>query len=198
MASSTGSVYINGKRLTRDQWKSGAFLGALQGSAAVQQPGPPKGLPAAPAPMTPAAPQPPDPQLEQAKLSAGRNIALGNSEAAYQTGNNNFDYGYNADGSSNAANPYSRAAMLEESYAASKRGTTNSLASQGQLYSGAMGSAQGRNDKNYARGEADNRLAWQRAQHGIQSGQLANYASNAIGVGDADFNALLRAAYPGG
>lgn len=145
----------------------------------------------------PPTPQPFDPQAELARITAGRNVALGNAESAYQQGNLTFDYGYNADGSQNTANPYSRAAMLRQAYDASRLGTTNSLAAQGQLYSGAMANAQGRNDRNYAQGEAAGRLAFTRSLHGIQSGKLANYAGNAAGVGAEDFNALLRATYGG-
>jgi hypothetical protein len=74
----------------------------------------------------------------------------------------------------------------------------NSMAARGQLYSGAYGTAQNLNDTNYARGEAGNRLAYQRAMHGIQSGLLGTYANAGTGVSDADFAALLKSTYPSG
>lgn len=145
----------------------------------------------------PPAPQPFDPALEAQKLTAGRNIALGNAESAYQTGNLNFDYGYNPDGTLNTANPYSRAALYQLGYENQKRGTTNSMAAQGQLYSGAIGNQRNTDARGYAINEANNRLAYQRAQHDVQSNRLGTYANNAIGVGSGDFDSLLKATYPG-
>lgn len=157
--------------------------------------GPPKGS-AARAPLT-AAPQPQDPGFENQKLQAGRNVALGNSEAAYQTGNLGFDAGYNPDGTVNTANPYSRAALLQLGYENQQRGTNNSMFAAGQGYSGARLNAQAGNDRSYAMNEAANRLAYQRGLHGIQYGQLNTASNNALGVGQGDFNALLKQAYPG-
>lgn len=142
-------------------------------------------------------PQPYDPSLDQAALIANRNVALAQGEGAYQLGNLGFDYGYNPDGSLNTANPYSRAALYQLAYTNSKRATTNSMAAQGQLYSGAYGHQQGLNDQAYAQNEAANRLAFQRAVHGVQSGQLNTYANAGTGVSDTDFQALLKATYGG-
>lgn len=47
-------------------------------------------------------------------------------------------------------NPYSKAAQLQRSYDNAKRGTTNSMAAQGQLYSGALTNAQNTNDTGYS------------------------------------------------
>jgi hypothetical protein len=143
-------------------------------------------------------PQPVDPALEEQRLIANRNVALGNGEAAYQQGNLGFDYGYNPNGTINTANPYSRAAMLQLGYEHQQAGTTNSYAAQGQLYSGAIQNALGEGSRQYGANEAANRLAYQRATHGIQAGQLNTVANAGSGVSDADFQALLKATYPGG
>jgi hypothetical protein len=142
-------------------------------------------------------PQPVDPALLNAQLVANRNVAISKGQAAYDTGNLGFDYGYNPDGSVNTANPYSRAALYQLGYENSTRGTTNSYAAQGQLYSGALQNAQGENQRQYAMNEAGNRLAYQRGLHGIQTGQVNTAANAGTGVSDADFQALLRATYPG-
>jgi hypothetical protein len=160
------------------------------------------GKPAAPGftqttPPLGAQPQPVDPNFENAKQTASRNIAIAGGESTYQQGNLNFDYGYNADGSINTANPYSRAAMLQLGYENQQRGTTNSLASQGQLYSGALVNQRGIDSSDYARNEAGNRVAYQRGLHAIQAGKLGTYASNSLGVSDADFGSLLKSTYPG-
>jgi hypothetical protein len=143
-------------------------------------------------------PQPVDPALEEQRLIANRNVALGKGEAAYQQGNLGFDYGYNPNGTINTANPYSRAAMLQLGYEHQQAGTTNSYAAQGQLYSGAIQNALGEGSRQYGANEAANRLAYQRATHGIQAGQLNTVANAGSGVSDADFQALLKATYPGG
>jgi hypothetical protein len=158
----------------------------------------PGGVVAPPSGMPGVTPQPFDPALAEQQLVGNRNIALANGEAAYQTGNLGFDYGYNPDGTVNVANPYSRAALYQLGYTNSKRGTTNSMAAQGQLWSGAYGHQQDLNDQAYARGEAGNRLAYQRALHGVQSGKLSTYANAGTGIGNADFSSLLKATYPGG
>lgn len=138
-------------------------------------------------------PQAPDPAFEAAKLTAGRNVALGNAESAYQTGQVKTGYGYAADGSIDASNPYSQAMQLQDSYKRSQLGTNNSMAAQGQFYSGARLNAQATNDRNYAQSDYSLRQGYGQALHGIQYGQAQNYANNATGVSDADFAALLRA-----
>jgi hypothetical protein len=145
-----------------------------------------------------ATPPPYDPSVDEAAIIGGRNVAITNGNAAYDTGNLSFDYGYNPDGTVNTANPYSRAALYQLAYTNSKRGTLNRMGSQGELYSGAYGTAQGLNDTAYARNEAGNRLGYQRAIHGIQAGQLAAYANAGSGVSGADFSALLKSVYPSG
>lgn len=155
------------------------------------------GFTPAPPPPAVAQPQPVDTAFEQAKLTANRNVALSNSETAYQTGNLNFDYGYNPDGTINTANPYSRAALYQLQYENQARGTTNSLAAQGQLYSGALENQRGIDSTGYAINEAQNRLAYQRGLHALQAGKLGTYAQNALGVSDADYSSLLKSTYPG-
>lgn len=175
-----GTVAIGNTPVTQAQWQSGALANAL-----------------VPGSYTAPSPQPVDPAFESQRLTAGRNIALGNAEGAYQQGNTNFDYGYNPDGSINASNPYSRAALLQLGYENQQRGTTNSMAARGQLYSGAIENQRGIDSRGYAVNESNNRLAYQRATHGIQANRLGTMANNSLGVGDADFNSLLKATYPG-
>jgi hypothetical protein len=143
-----------------------------------------------------ATPPPYDPSVDEAAIIGGRNVAITNGNAAYDTGNLSFDYGYNPDGTVNTANPYSRAALYQLAYTNSKRGTLNGMGINAD--SGAYGQAQGLNDTAYARNEAANRLGYQRAIHGIQSGQLAAYANAGSGVSGADFSALLKSVYPSG
>lgn len=134
--------------------------------------------------------RPLDWQEEAYKLSANRQMALGNLDATYQRGVTDQEYGYGATG---AANPYSRAALLEESFKRAKRGTTTSMASAGQLYSGAYGRAQGENDHQYSIASDRNRRDYDQSVYGINRGQAQNAAAYGLGVDDEAFAALLRA-----
>lgn len=155
---------------------------------------PPKGSlnPAGPAVM------PPDPAAEMAKVSANRNVALGNAEATYQTGQALTNYGYKLDPASgkyisDASNPYSESQRLQDTYHANQLGTNNSMAAAGQLYSGARLNQQGINDRQYAQADYGLRQGLANTLHGIQYGQGQNYANNAGAVSDADFQKLLNA-----
>lgn len=198
----TGSTTVNGKPLTQSAYNSGALVNALLGKPQPASPGPVAASPLKgiggnnPTPVQPSV-QPPDPNVLNQQLIGNRNIALGNADAAYQEGNLGFDFGYNPDGSINAANPYSRAALYQLGYERQQAGTTNSLAARGQLYSGALQNQRGLDASNYAQQDAANRLAYQRGLHGIQTGQLGTVANAGSGVSDADFNALLKSTYPG-
>lgn len=175
-----GTVAIGNTPVTQAQWAGGDLANALV----------PGSYPAA-------APQLADASLDMARVTANRNIAVGNSESAYDEGNLGFDAGYNPDGSVNTANPYSRAALLQLAHENQTRGTTNSMAAGGQGYNGSLLSGLAGVDRTYAQNEAGNRLAYQRGLHSIKANQLSNYANNSISVGDADFNGLLKQAYPG-
>jgi hypothetical protein len=164
----------------------------------------PSPAPRRPAPAEPSlAPQPlpPDPGLEDARLSALRNIQLGAGESAWQQGQLQRDSGFDASGNLITAgadyNPFSQAMQLQDSWKQSKLGTTTGYAAQGQQNSGAYGRAQARNDRGYAMGYDALRTGTLAGYHGIQSGQLQTYASNALGAGSADFDSLYRRLYGG-
>lgn len=134
--------------------------------------------------------QPLDPAVASAQVAANRNVAVGDLYGTWQQGNLDQDYGFGAGG---AANPYSRAALLQESFRRSQRGTTNSYASQGQLYSGAYNRMQNENQRNYDIGYDQRRRDYDRQSGDIGFGRLENYANAGTGVDETKFNALLRA-----
>lgn len=155
---------------------------------------PPKGSanPAQPAAM------PVDPNAELQRIGAGRNVALSNAEAAYQTGQASTSYGYKLDPATgkyvvDASNPYSEAMRLQDTYKSNQLGTNNSMAAAGQLYSGARLNQQGINDRQYAQADYGLRQGFANTLHGIQFGQGQTYAANAGAVSDADFQNLLNA-----
>ena len=144
-----------------------------------------KGL-ASPA-SSPASGPPIDPAFEAYRAAAGRNVSLSDAEAKYQQGALSNEYGIG-----DSSNPYSKAALLQESYNRSKLGTQNSVGGN-QIFSGSYQNAQGENDRNYSIGSDALKRAYGQASHGIQYGQAQTYANNALGVDSEKFNALLRA-----
>jgi hypothetical protein len=134
--------------------------------------------------------RPLDPAEIAAGVSANRNLALGQAGATYQLGQLQQEYGY---GETGAANPYSRAALLQESFQRSKLGTTNNYAAGGQLYSGAYGRAQGENQRQYSIGENANRRAYDQAVYGVNYGQAQNAATYGTDMDQTSYEALLRA-----
>jgi hypothetical protein len=164
--------------------------------------GPPKGVPApqvygnsqtAPgvqAPPPDVGGRPLDPAEIAAGVSANRNVALSNANTTYQQGYLDQTYGY---GDTGAANPYSRAALLQESYQRSQLGTTNNYAARGQLYSGAYDRMQGENQHQYSIAEDANRRQYDQASYQNRYGNAQTVANYGIGVDDTTYNALLNA-----
>lgn len=101
--------------------------------------------PAPSSPITgPAAPAPPP--MPAATYDSIYNNDLASAQAGYDTslaginlqrGRVAFDTGFGANGQVDLSNPYNQALMLQRSYEQGQRGTTNSMAAAGQLYSGA-------------------------------------------------------------
>jgi hypothetical protein len=136
---------------------------------------------------------PPDPTLEQARISGQRNVSLSDARALYDTSRINQDFGLLGDGTADPNNPYSKASMLEESYKRSKRGSHNSYAAQGQLYSGALQNAQDENFRNYDVGRDQLQKQFADSLANVKLNQLGTYANAGTGIDNETFNALLRA-----
>ena len=158
----------------------GTFLPGQYPSASVA-PASPTG-PAAPA-------QPLDPNVVNQQVIARRNVTLGDLRATFDQGNLDQEYGFGAGG---AANPYSRAALLQEHFKRSQLGTTNSYAANGQLYSGAYGRMQNENQRNYDIGYDQLRRAYDAQSGNIALDRLGTYANAGTGVDDATFQSLLK------
>lgn len=95
-----------------------------------------------------------DPGYAAAYSAVGNANQHAQAEHDYQYGRGQQVYGVNYNGDvlgdkSGGYNPYSQAAILKRNYVNSVRGTTNSYASSGQLYSGALKNAQAGNDLRY-------------------------------------------------
>lgn len=139
--------------------------------------------------------QPLDPALATYQVGAQRNLDLATGQVPYEQGVLDQTYGYGAGG---AANPYSRAALLQENYKRSVAGTTNSYAGSGQLYSGAYGRAQGENQRRYSIASDANRRQYDQASHGLGASVGQAAATYGTGLSNADYEALLRALGLGG
>lgn len=97
------------------------------------------------------------------------------------SGEQNFGYGTNGqligEGQANY-NPYSQAAVLQRNYDNTKRGTTNSYAAQGQLYSGALLNKQ-----------ADDAFGYSRADDSLKRGASDFYHQNDYSLTNTKDNA---------
>lgn len=138
-------------------------------------------------------PIPIDPSAENARINADRAIQTGLGNRTYQQGQLSQNYGYNAQGQRDYSNPYSRAALLQESYGRSKTGTTNSYAGQGQLYSGAYGRMQGENDRNYSIGSDQLQRSASQAYGGLDQSFLDSLSGYGTAIGADKWAELMKA-----
>lgn len=124
------------------------------------------------------------------------------NEADYQRHQIGQSYGYDANGnlitSGADLNPYAQAAVMKRHYDAMTRGTLNSYAANGQLYSGALQNASDANDFNYGLSADQLKRATQGAYHGqdlavqgAQDNSIANLL-NLLGPAYANFLAGQR------
>jgi hypothetical protein len=92
---------------------------------------------------------PVDPAYDAATGAASFNYQTAALGAQYQRGQlgQAFGIGIGPDGSvfDDVSNPYSRAAEQQKAYDRARRGTTTSMAAQGQLYAGSLQNAQNEN-----------------------------------------------------
>lgn len=103
-------------------------------------------------------------------LQANQN-AQGNYDYGVLSGSQQFGYDANGNLITSGAgyNPFNQAAQLQRSYDNAKRGTTNSYAASGQLYSGALQNAQGENTYQYNKSSDALQRGASDYYHGLQS-----------------------------
>lgn len=82
-------------------------------------------------------------------------------------------YGFTEQGQIDPSNPFGRAQLLKRSYDQSQRGTTNSLAARGQLYSGALQRRKEDNQFNYQANDAALRGAFGQEMAGLSAARFA-------------------------
>lgn len=97
----------------------------------------------APAPQANA--QPFSSAYELTKAGAEKQLEDTRAGLAYKKTATESEYGLDPGSNDYATNPYSRAALLEQSYQRANRGSVNSGAASGQLYAGSTQNSQGYN-----------------------------------------------------
>lgn len=149
-----------------------------------------------------------DPSYLAATAQGQRQIGLGQGQYTYLTGNT-FDangriipgattgrlgaeYGFDANGNIDPNNPYSRAALLQQSYKNQQTGNTNSYAAAGHYYSGALQNAQDETTRRYNIGYDQLQRGYGDASMGALQGLLGAYTGAAGGVDQGAFAALLN------
>jgi hypothetical protein len=100
---------------------------------------------------TPGAPggAPANPMPWDAAYEGASDAAIANRDASYASIDNAVTAAKQSYGFDDLSDPFSKIALLKESFANAQRGSTNSMAAAGQLYSGALGNAQNANQHNY-------------------------------------------------
>jgi hypothetical protein len=142
------------------QWSVGPFQGPSGGGSAAAPGGSSAG------PGAPGAPSPFDPQYDAsvAGLGVRRDDAL--ADIAYDEGELKQEFGFD-----DPSNPFSRARLLQRSYDEQKNRTTNSYASMGQLYSGAVQNARSSDTHNYDVAHDSLRRDYDRALEAFRRGR---------------------------
>jgi hypothetical protein len=189
------------------QKKPGTFGGAVFTPAAKKVTPAALAAPTA-APTAPSAPKfdinnlPVDPVFDQSVGALGRTRDDTIAGLEGQKTSTLADYGYSAtynpDGSVASLtvdpnNPFSRAAQLKKSYDQAKTGTGNSLAAQGQLYSGALANAQNANDTGYSQGQNTLEKSLGSILAGIIGGERTARSDFETGKGTAFGDRVTRA-----
>jgi hypothetical protein len=82
-------------------------------------------------------------------------------------------FGFTEQGQIDPSNPFGRAQLLKRSYDQSQRGTTNSLAARGQLYSGALQRQKEENQFNYQANDAALRGLYGQEMAGLSAARFA-------------------------
>lgn len=134
----------------------------------------------------PAPTLPLDPAYAQTVISNQRNLGIANADYAYNVGQLRQQFGLE-----DFSNPFSEAALLREKYLNNQRGTTNSYASAGQLYSGAYNRAKATNTHNYAIADDAMRRQYADLQHQLQRGMLQANADYGTNITAADWQRLI-------
>lgn len=132
--------------------------------------------------------QQPDPNLEAQRASANLGINLGNAWDTYQQGRIEQDYGLN-----DTSDPFAKAALLQQTYQNSRRGNTNSMAAQGQLYSGALQNAQAGAERSYNQGYDQLKRGRQDALDQLLKGKLDRYSQVGANLDENTLASLLAA-----
>ena len=90
----------------------------------------------------------------------------------YQGGQLRQGLGLTESGGIDVSTPYGQASLLQRTYQQGQRGTTNNMASRGQLYSGAHGSSLAEGTFQYQRGHTGLQEQLASGLHGIQQHAL--------------------------
>lgn len=136
-----------------------------------------------PAPAAPASPATPpvDPVAEQRRILIQQGLERTEGDITAQEGDTRRQFGLD-----DTSDPFSRAALLKQSYDNRVRGSTNSYASSGQLYSGALQNAQNTNALNYTQGTDSLRKQQDQIIADLERRRAAARESAAMGNLDQD------------
>jgi hypothetical protein len=145
------------------------------------------------APASPYAPAPWNSAYEQSVANARAKFNSANTGLDYQKTREDQEYGLTPGFNDYQSNPYSRAALLEQSYQRADRGSTNSYAASGQLYAGSLQNSLGVNRGNYGQGRDSLEKAYRDALQEITQKRLAAQNEENEEISNADWKRIEAA-----
>lgn len=148
---------------------------------------PPKYVPRPTPPRKPT-PLPFNARADNAIADAGRNYAFGTANIDAQRQRTEQSYGF-----TDPTNPFSQAALLQRSYQQQQTGTLNSMARQGQLYSGAMSNARYNDSFNFGRSYDELSRNYENALQELDTEKLRLGVERDSAVADAETQRLEAA-----
>jgi hypothetical protein len=126
---------------------------------------------------------------EARRQAASRQIlGLGDVSDAFQRQQLSNEYGLGGD----TSNPYSRAAVLQANYKKSQASNVGSYAAKGQLYSGALQTAQNAATGSYNQGYDALQRSYQKSLQSIAQQRLNRYATQGQGIDDSTYASISR------
>jgi hypothetical protein len=129
-----------------------------------------------------------DPTYDATVAGLNRNYDISQGDLGYQETALRQQAGFD-----DLSNPYSQARLLEQSYHQNQNRTTNSMASQGQLYSGALQTGLDYGTGQYNQNLDKARRSYQDQLHALSVQRQQAGADKATGLGMAGADRLTRA-----
>lgn len=189
-AANSPSTGLGGRKPALGQWNPQGETGKTAYAQGMGKPAAPGAAPPAASPYTPA---PWDSQYELSAAGARQKYANTVNNLGLKKTATEQDFGLGNGYNDYQSNPYSRAALLEQTYQKANRGTGNSYAASGQLYAGSLSTALDANRQAEAQSHDSLEKEYRNALQSIRDEEVAAKNAEIGELGEAGWNRLERA-----